>query len=236
MRLLALDTASAACTVALVLGPVTHERHAIAPRRHAELVLPMIDELLAEAGIALAGLDAIAFGRGPGSFTGVRIACGVVQGLALGAALPVAPVSTLAALAEGARRERGERRILAGFDARMGEVYWGAFVARDGIVSAAGEEVVCRPEDVPIPREAGHWVGVGDAWAVYGDALARRLGRRLSGVDPARFPAARDVAALGAALLTSGGGRSVEAALPRYLRDRVTRPAGSGGAGGAGVP
>ena len=126
LKILAIDTSTEACSAALLLGDEVRERFAIAPRRHSELILRMIDELFRETGLTLSSLAGLAFGRGPGSFTGVRIASGVIQGLALGADLGVAPISTLAALAQGALRRTGSRQVLSVIDARMSEVYWGS--------------------------------------------------------------------------------------------------------------
>ena len=132
-KLLAIDTSTEACSAALGIGGDVRERYEFAPRQHAELILPMVDALLAEGQIKLKDLDGLAFGRGPGAFTGVRIATGVIQGLAFGAGLPVVPVSSLAALAQGAAP--GHSSIMSAFDARMGEVYWGAFaVDKQGLV------------------------------------------------------------------------------------------------------
>ncbi|UCE90616.1 MAG: tRNA (adenosine(37)-N6)-threonylcarbamoyltransferase complex dimerization subunit type 1 TsaB, partial [Pseudomonadota bacterium] len=127
MKLLAIETATEACSVALAVDGDVRDRFEIAPRGHAGLVLPMAKALLAEAGLGLRELDALVFGRGPGAFTGLRIAAGVVQGLAYGAELPVVPVSSLATLAQGVSAQTGASDVLAVFDARMGEVYWGAF-------------------------------------------------------------------------------------------------------------
>ena len=125
MKLLAIDTATQACSAALLVGDAIAEDYAEVPRQHNRLILPMVQRLLDEAGLGLGELDALAFGRGPGAFTGVRLAAGVVQGLALGAGLPVVPVSNLAALAQGGLREWGWRRIVACLDARIGELYPG---------------------------------------------------------------------------------------------------------------
>ena len=143
MKLLAIDTSEDACSAALCVGDEILERFEIAPRRHTELILPMMDGLLAEAGLSLRGLDALAFARGPGSFTGIRIATSIVQGAALGAGLAVVPVSSLQALAQGARRLHGAGQVLSALDARMREVYWGAYRADDaGIMT----EVVAEAE------------------------------------------------------------------------------------------
>src|SRR5687767_3120441 len=161
MKLLALDTSTEACSVALAIGDDVVERFEL-EQRHGERLLGMVDELLTQGGIALTQLDAIAFGRGPGSFTSLRIGAGVVQGLAFGADLPVVPVSSLAALAQGS----GAPKVLAAFDARMRQVYYGAFVrAGDGLVTPAGPEVVIDPAKLPLP-EGTSWTGTGSGWDV----------------------------------------------------------------------
>ena len=221
MRVLALETATEACSVALWLDGAIIERHEIAPRGHADRVLAMMEAVLAEGGVALRDLDGIGFGRGPGAFTGVRIAAGVAQGSAFGADLPVAPVSTLAALARGVLVEDTTERVLAAIDARKGEVYWGAYQrAGDGTVISSVEECVVSPEQVPIPDGAG-WFGAGTGWGAYHVALSERLGDRLVGWEDDRLPRARDVAALAAERLALGEGLPAEAAAPVYLRDRV---------------
>ena len=175
MKLLAIETATEACSAALYLDGEVHPRFVLAPQRHAELILDMMDGLLAAAGIGLRDLNALAFGRGPGSFTGVRIAAGVIQGVAFGADLPVVPVSTLAALAQGAVRQTGHERILAGVDARMGEVYWGVYQAdADGIVVLQGKEMV-GPVDVLSVPPRGTWFGCGSAWGHYAELLGGRF-------------------------------------------------------------
>lgn len=222
MKLLALDTATDACSVALYLEGEIRETYVLEPRAHARLLLPMVEELLAAAGLPLGRLDGLAFGRGPGAFTGLRIAAGVAQGLALGADLPVAPVSDLAALAQGGFRLHGAKRVLACLDARMQEVYWGAFSAADtGLMQPDGPENLCPPAAVPPPAEGG-WLGVGPGWQVYGTVLRARCGDRLTGVETDLLPRARDVATLGAAALAAGQAVLPEQALPVYLRDQVT--------------
>ncbi len=221
MRLLALDTATEACSAALLVEGAVLERYEVAPRRHAELLLPMLESLLDEAGLSLSCLDALAFGRGPGAFTGLRIAAGVAQGVALGADLPVVPVSTLAALAQGALRERGETAVLAGIDARMGEVYWGMYRQGEaGVMNCVAEECVCPPQAVPLPSGQG-WFGAGTAWERHGETLARRLGPRLAAWAGACLPRAHDIAVLGAGLYRAGRAVDPVQALPVYLRDKV---------------
>ncbi|HDP89812.1 MAG TPA: tRNA (adenosine(37)-N6)-threonylcarbamoyltransferase complex dimerization subunit type 1 TsaB, partial [Thioalkalivibrio sp.] len=152
MKILAIDTATDACSAALFLDGEVTSRFELAPRRHTELILPMVGSLLEEAGLAVTDLDAVAFGRGPGAFTGLRIAAGVAQGLALGADLPVIPVSTLATMAQQVMDEAGAEAVAAALDARMGEVYWGCY-RRDaeGVAEPVGPETVCAPQAVPVP-------------------------------------------------------------------------------------
>lgn len=187
-----------------------------AGQRHSELLLPMIDAVLGEAGLALAQLQGIAFGAGPGGFTGLRIACGVAQGLALGADLPVVPVGTLLALAQA----RGAPRVLACLDARMGEIYHAAY-EKDGddwreILAPS----VCRAEAAP-ELPGGDWAGTGSGFAVHGPALRSRYGAKLASVDAEAVPQAVAIAQLGARRLAAGGGLPAEQALPLYVRDRV---------------
>jgi len=228
VRVLALDTATEACSAALLIDGEVRERYELAPRQHANLILMMVDQLLAEAGVPLGALDALAFGRGPGGFTGVRIATGVAQGLAFGAGLAALPVSDLQALAHGAWRELGQGRVLAAIDARMDEVYWGAYEYQQGPDAASvvlvGEEQVAPPQLVQ-PPAAGEWFGVGSGWRAHWPALEQALARtgadRLSGFDDTRHPRAHDIALLGAQALARGEGVSAEQALPVYLRDEV---------------
>lgn len=221
MKLLAIETATDACSAALYLDGVLSERYVLAPREHARLILPMVDELLREADLSPGVLDAVAFGRGPGAFTGLRIAAGVAQGIAFGADLPVVAVSSLAALAQGLCRERGAARVLAAVDARIGEVYWGIYEADAArLMVLRGEEQVILPGEVALP-EGGGWHGAGSAWEVYGDILRARLSGRLAGIDAARHPRAHDVALLAVAAYRRGEAVSAELAAPVYLRDEV---------------
>ncbi len=218
MNILALESAGHGCSVALLAGARLVERLEEAPRRHAATLLPMAEACLAEAGLALRELDAVAFGRGPGSFTGVRIATGVAQGIAFAAGLAVVPVSNLAACAAAALRLRGWRKVLIALDARMGEVYTGAFTCGDdGLPTAAGAEALCGPEALVAPGPRG-WQGAGSAFAAY-PALAARLG--LDEVDANIAPLARDLLGLAVAALARGDAVAAEDALPVYLRDRV---------------
>lgn len=222
MRLLAIDTSGDTCSAAMLYGDELFTALELAPRRHGELILDMMARLLAEAGLTLSALDALAFGRGPGSFTGVRIAAAVAQGAAFGADIGVIGVSTLAALAQGHHRATGHGRILAALDARMGEVYWGAYrVGAKGLVEPAGEELVASPGAVPVPQGGG-WYGVGSGFEAYGAELTRVLGTELDGSDRQRVCEAGDVARLGADAWRRGEMVAPELGLPVYLRDQVT--------------
>jgi tRNA threonylcarbamoyladenosine biosynthesis protein TsaB len=227
VKLLAIETAGDACSCAVLGGAESYERHLMAPRRHAELILSMVRDLLDESHLALEDLDALAFGRGPGSFTGVRVAAGVVQGLAFGAELPVVPVSSLQALAQGALRETGSERVLAAFDARMGEVYWGAYEAGDdGLMIARVEDCVAAPDAVPVPS-VGAWLGVGEGWRSYAEALVARVGDRLAGYQAEHTARALDVAMLARAGYARGESVSASEALPVYVRNQVARKRGA---------
>ena len=216
MKLLAFETSTEACSVAVYVDGDVHERFELAPRRHAELALPWAEQVLAEAGIARSQLDAIAVGRGPGAFTGVRLAIAVAQGIAMGLDRPLLPVSTLAALA---MRVEGERRIAA-IDARMGEVYLGLF-ERDGDgLRALAREVVVAPQAAALPQGDG-WHGVGTGFGAVDAALQARFAGQMAGVDPAALPHATDVARLGAIAFARGEAVVPERAEPAYLRDNV---------------
>jgi tRNA threonylcarbamoyladenosine biosynthesis protein TsaB len=219
MNLLAIETSTEACSVALHHAGAILARSELAPRRHAELVLPMADALLAEAGLGRRQLDAIAVGRGPGAFTGVRLAVSMAQGMALGLDLPVIPVSSLAALALDAP-DNGAA-VLAVIDARMGEVYAACYRRTPGdTVQALDEERVCAPDALQLPPDAGDWNVIGSGWRTYRDALSARLpAPRWS--DGERYPQARAVAALAAAEFRAGHLLPPEQALPLYLRDKV---------------
>lgn len=220
-RILAIDTSSAACSAALFDNGAIRSRYEIAPRRHAQLILPMIESLLQEAGIEARRLDACAFGRGPGSFTGLRIAASVVQGLAFAAGVPVVPVSSLAALARGGMRSGNHRQVLAALDARKDEVYYGAYVQdeQDG-VRLAGSEQVCAPDKVRLPGTLD-WAGIGSGWQAYAEQLQAAAGGRICTVMSGREPHAEDVAWLAQFGLAQGLAVAPEQAVPVYLRDNV---------------
>lgn len=220
VNLLAVDTATEACSAALLCGGQVLERWQLAPREHTRLLLPMVEAVLAEAGCAWSALDGIAFGRGPGAFVGVRIATACAQGLAFAHDLPVVPVSTLETLAFGAGRTHGVSRVFTAIDARMNELYAAAWtLADDGAPQPAGlGECVLPADAVSLP---GEWFGVGSGLAVAAGILATRL--HLCGSDPDALPRAGDVARLAARRLAAGAGVPAEAAQPVYLRDEVAK-------------
>lgn len=224
MKILAIDTSSEACSAALFTDDSIAERYQIAPREHSKLILPMMEELLAEAGLTLKQLDALAFGRGPGSFTGVRIAASVIQGVAFGADLPVVPVSSLAALAQGMYREDKVEQVFAAFDARMQEVYWGAYeLGPEGLMELQGEEQVILPQSVPVSDIGGEkdWMGAGSGWETYHDVMSERLQGQLKDWKGDVFPHAQDILPLALTGFRNGQAVAAEMAIPVYLRDKV---------------
>lgn len=177
----------------------------------------MVHDVLAETGFTLVQLDAIAFGRGPGSFTGLRISAGVVQGLAFGADLPVLPISSLAVLAQGVDAPK----VLAAFDARLNQVYWGAYIRNaQGVAELSGVERVLTPKNIPVPADSG-WTGAGSGWDQYSPVLMERFKDRVMEWRAQCFPRARFVARLGALQHAKGGALAAEQALPVYLRDEI---------------
>ena len=235
MKVLAIDTATEGCSVALLADGVLYRRFADVGRGHAETILTMVDETLREAGITLGGLDGIAASVGPGAFTGVRISVSVAQGLAFGADLPVVAVSTLEALALQALRS-GTGRVLACLDARMGEVYWGTFSAdpAQGLIQHATPAVgtaasVVQAVAAAVANLAGTedaatrdtpWLGIGRGFAAY-PVLGSIPGLRLAPGAAAALPDAQDMATLGAIRLVAGMGRDAAELTPQYLRDKV---------------
>ena len=222
MILLAVETATEACSAALSIDGVITERYCVVGNTHSRLILPMIDELLQEATLKPGDLDGLAFGRGPGSFTGVRIATSVIQGIALGLGIAVVPVSTLAAIAQAYFDHHDNEQVLVAMDARMQEVYW-AFYQRDrqGFARLRGSEVVSSALDVPYPEFA--CVGLGAGWRVYHDQLLPRLAERIITYDADCLPAASAIARLGIQGFTEGLAVPAEQALPVYLRDNVAK-------------
>jgi len=223
MKILAVETSTDACSAALFVDGEIREQFKIAPREHTKLILPMIDSLMADAGLRPQQLDAIALSRGPGSFTGVRIATGVVHGIALGADLPVAMVSTLASMAQDYfNRHAGAKMAFTALDARMEEIFWGVY-RRDelGLAELHGDEAVTPAGEVIFPDQDGF--GVGSGWGAYPEILSARIGHRLQGSDSEVWPRAACIAQLGAHAHAQGLSVAVEQAMPVYLRDKVAK-------------
>jgi tRNA threonylcarbamoyladenosine biosynthesis protein TsaB len=221
-RILAVDTTEDACSAALLCDGAVSERFELAPRQHSELLLPMIQALLGEAGLSPTGLNALAFACGPGSFTGLRIAAATVQGIALATARPVIAVSSLRGLAQGAWRQHRCEAVYAAFDARMGEVYWGVFrVDAGGIMRAVDAEAVCAPSEVSA-GSVGDACAVGSGWATHAETLRQALGAAPGLHADARVHAA-DIAVLAADEFAAGRSVGAVEALPVYLRDDVAQ-------------
>jgi tRNA threonylcarbamoyladenosine biosynthesis protein TsaB len=216
MNLLVLDTSTEWCSAALWLDGRVEARRVLAGQRHSALLLPMVDALLREGGLALRQLDAIGFGAGPGSFTGLRIACAVTQGLAFGAGLPVVGVSTLKSIAGQA----GADSVLAVLDARMAEVYWAAYRRAGEDWAAVAAPQLALPDTVAVPA-GDDWVGAGNGFATLGEALRPRLGRRLLRIEASLMPDAGAMAPLAARAFARGEGVDAALAAPIYLRDKV---------------
>ncbi|MDP1592674.1 MAG: tRNA (adenosine(37)-N6)-threonylcarbamoyltransferase complex dimerization subunit type 1 TsaB [Gallionella sp.] len=216
MKVLALETSTEYCSVALWQDGIVLEHCERVGQKHSELLVPMLDAVLQQAGCGIRDVEGIAYGTGPGSFTGVRIACGVTQGLAFGASLPVAGVCTLQALAEAS----GRQRVIAALDARMGEIYCAAYEKCGNEWAVVCAPCLCKPEEAPVVPGAG-WFGAGSGFAVFGTVLLTRYTGQLSGVDAAAVPQAAAIASLGAVQLAAGRGVDAAEALPLYLRDKV---------------
>ena len=216
MKILALDTSTEYCSAALRIGGNTDVREQLAGQRHSELVLGMIDELLRTRQLTVRDLDGIAFGEGPGSFTGLRIACGVVQGLAFGAGVPVAGVGTLLAMAEGS----GAGRVVCCVDARVHEIYHAAYEREGGAWRAVHAPSICAPAAAPELKGEG-WLACGSGFKAYADVLEKRYAGRLASVDLAIYPHAADIAKLAEPAFLGGRAVRAEDAAPVYLRDKV---------------
>jgi tRNA threonylcarbamoyladenosine biosynthesis protein TsaB len=216
MKLLVIDTSTEWCSAALWLDGRILARRVLAEQQHSSLLLPMVDELLRESATPLVQLDGIGYGAGPGSFTGLRIACAVTQGLALGADLPVVGVSTLESIAE----QTGAERVLAVLDARMAEVYWAAYQRNGNHWQCVSEPALALPESVSVP-EGGEWVGAGNGFIALGAVLRPRLAAHLTRIDDSLMPDAAAMAGLAARAFERGEGMDAALAAPIYLRDKV---------------
>ncbi|WP_411726444.1 tRNA (adenosine(37)-N6)-threonylcarbamoyltransferase complex dimerization subunit type 1 TsaB [Methyloglobulus sp.] len=222
MKLLAVETATEACSAALMIDGKITEQFSLAAKEHTKLILPMIDSLMSEASLTPVDLDGLAFGCGPGSFTGVRIATGIIQGIAFALDLPVVPVSNLAALAQDFFDHNDENLAFVAMDARMDEIYWGVYQRNaDGYAELVGKEAVIPASEIEFPDVSG--VGIGSGWKVYHQELLSRLSHRVIRYESDNLPRARAVARLGVEGFKQGLAVAVEQAMPVYLRDKVAK-------------
>ncbi len=225
MKILSLDTATEACSAALYIDGEITQQYQLAPREHTQLILKMAERLLSEADLKINQLDCLAFGRGPGSFTGVRIATGVIQGLAFAADLPVVPVSTLAALAQYRLDQDTEQHVLAAIDARMGGIYWGCYQAsNNGLVSLSGEEQVSPPELLATSSEAD-WCITGSAWSSYQEQLQQNSNLHINRHYADDYPRAASMLRLAEQAYKLGEALPAHQAQPVYLRNDVAKKA-----------
>ncbi len=216
MKLLVLDTSTEWCSAALWLDGRVEARRVHAGQQHSSLLLPMVDALLRDHGVALRELDAIAYGAGPGSFTGLRIACAVTQGLAFGSGLPVVGVSTLESIAE----QTGAEQVLTVLDARMAEVYWAAYRREGADWHTVYAPQLAVPDTVVVPA-GGTWIGAGNGFAALAEVLRPRLAPRLARIDDTLVPDAAAMARLAARAFERGEAVDAALAAPIYLRDKV---------------
>ncbi len=217
-NILVLDTSSSACVLALYRGDECFEASREAGRTHGQILLPLVESLVGEADLTLARLELIVLGQGPGSFTGLRIGVGVAQGLAFGLGIPVAQVSSLAALALQARRVHGADHVIAALHARADEVFAGTYAASGDLIQAVGPETVGAVVDLDLDP-ATNWFGAGDGWQLH-ELFEGKLGREVPFVEQ-MVPSADDLLALGRAAHVSGASRSADLVTPVYLREQV---------------
>lgn len=232
MNVLAIETSTEYLSLALQVGKQLYTRDILAGQTHSQQILPQIKTLLDEANVSIKQINGIAFGAGPGSFTGVRIACGVAQGLAYGINVPVIGVNTLQALAAAAGEKYQANRVIACLDARMGEVYHAVYVQEDGVWQEVMPASVCKPEATPVLQEAqlkadakgvclGAYLGAGSGWATYTEILSRVYQGQLSAMAPECLPTATAVLRLAQAQFMAGSGIAAAEAMPIYIRNKV---------------
>ncbi|CAH9018809.1 tRNA (adenosine(37)-N6)-threonylcarbamoyltransferase complex dimerization subunit type 1 TsaB [Candidatus Nitrosacidococcus sp. I8] len=219
MNILALDTTTEMCSVALMIKRVVYENSIITSQGHSDHILNMIDLLLVEAETSLSTIDLLAFGKGPGSFTGLRIGIGIAQGIAFAQDIPAIPISSLAAIAQS----HESRKSLVAIDARMGEVYWGVYEKKDsGLAVLRGNELVCSPQKAPCVQ-GSDWLGLGSGWKSYKDQLATRFNKSVIGWNSECYPRASAIATLGVNAFIHGKSVIAEEILPTYIRNQVVK-------------
>jgi len=225
MNILALDTCTESCSAALLYEGEVFEQVEMTQRGHSDLILGMMDGLFRQAGASISAIDTVVFGRGPGSFTGVRVGVGVAQGIAFARDIPVIPVSTLLAVAQGAADKLDSDFIAVAMDARMGEIYCASYQRINGIVELLGSERVCPPEQFT-PHSEQQLMGVGTCWGEYNDVLRENFAASVVDVAVAHYPNAAVMIKLAKIEAEAGRMLAAEQALPVYLRDNVAKKKG----------
>ena len=223
MKILALDTSTQACSVSLLLdsGDILSE-HKVLQNRHGDLLLPMINSVTADAEFSLSQLDCVAFTKGPGSFTGLRIGAGVVQGIAYAFDLPIVSASSLAVLAQGAVRQFSAVNILPAIDARMKQVYLGVYcVGENNLVVAQQSDSLCDPDKLKVEVCKNSWVAVGSGWDNYSDVISSNFDKKLIDVQPGIYPSSVDLIGLAKSKYTNGAVCAADEVQLCYLRDDV---------------
>jgi len=219
MKILALDSSTEACSAALLFGDEIIEQYEFAPMQHNKLILKMIESLLSEAGLSFSQLDCLAFSNGPGSYTGLRLSAGVIQGIAFAHHLPVALISSLAVLAQTAVRQLNAKKILSALDARMGQLFWGVYQLNNkGFVEALQADSVIDPTEVKIPNSSD-WIGIGSGWGAYKNELKHKVINHVNQMTSDFYPHAQDVIPLAKRKVELQEMVISELALPVYLRD-----------------
>jgi tRNA threonylcarbamoyladenosine biosynthesis protein TsaB len=229
MNILALDTCTESCSAALLYEGEVFECFEMTQRGHSELILGMMDNVLSQAGVDISVVDALAFGRGPGSFTGVRVGVGVAQGIAFARDIPVIPISSLAAVAQGAADELDVDHLAVAMDARMGEIYCASYQRENGLVKRMDDERVCPPQDfspAPVPDSSLEWVGVGTGWREYDAILRECFINQLARVSVDHYPRATSIVKLAEFAAETGQLLPAEQAMPVYLRNNVAKKKG----------
>lgn len=222
VNLLAIDTSGASCSAALIYNQEVFSEFTLMERQQANQILPMIDRLLMQAKVSLNQLDALAFSCGPGSFTGIRLAASVIQGLAYACNLPVVAISTLQILAQGAYRALDAKNVLVAIDARMDEVYWGAYqLASDGLMHSSSMDQRCKPALIEPLSLCDNWLGIGDGWQTYAELLRTRISGYIE-INANCYPDAKDLAILATTEFLAGNLLKPENALPTYFHEATS--------------
>jgi len=226
MNIIALDTCTESCSAALLYQGELFEYVEMTQRGHSELILGMLDKVLTQAGIGMSAIDVLAFGRGPGSFTGVRVGVGVAQGIAFARDIPVVPVSSLAAVAQGAADQLDIDHLAVAMDARMGEVYWARYQLEKGLVEVGDHERVCPPQEFLADPSSSAWAGIGTGWREYDAILRESFNNQLTQVSTEHYPRAASIVKLAQIEALAGRVLPADQAMPVYLRNNVAKKKG----------